>query len=674
MAAETTTPAPYGSEDAVGGEKYDAPYWQEQIQQSETELCNFHRDGVRAYRRYLDNREDSDAVYTQAPFRYNLFWANTQILKTSLYSQPPRPMVTRRWDDPMDDVSRVASIIIQRILMIGTNQPENDMHVAFTNAVLDRLVAGWGQVWLRFEPTVEQVETPSPMPGQPPISAPQLVDVEIPIDYVAWRDFLYSPARTWAEVTWVARREPMIKEEITKRFGTEKANSLQYQGCKPKELEPKGDMQKTVYVYEIWCKKTHMVHWLAEDKILDEKPDPLQVEGFYPCPKPLMSTFGTSSLIPSSDYMQCRYQYDELDVINTRINLLADALKVIGMFDESSKELANVLTQGIENRMIPVSNWAMFAEKGGMKGVVDWFPVEQVVAVYGQMRVARTDLVGQIYELTGISDIMRGISQPRETAKTSELKAQYSSGRLMNYQLEVAGFVEQVMRIKANIAANHMPPELMVKKTNILASGQDQQMVQQAVMLIKDKSSLYWNIKIQADTLGMPDYSNEKEARVEFLTTTGQFLSQSQSLMEASPEAAPYLLKMIQWVAAGFRSGYTVEQYLDEAIRAAEEKLKEPPPEPPPDPKLLQIEAQAKADAATLQMEGQQKQQETMAKMSESQQQMQQEMIKFQAEMRQASQLHGYKVIEEQLKIVMQKLKIQEAREQPEPTGGSSAR
>ncbi len=51
-------------------------------------------------------------------------------------------------------------------------------------------------------------------------------------------------------------------------------------------------------------------------------------------------------------------------------------------------------------------NWAMFAEAGGVKGKVDWVPIDQVVNAINQLRVYRGDKTQQIYEVLGISDII----------------------------------------------------------------------------------------------------------------------------------------------------------------------------------------------------------------------------------------------------------------------------
>lgn len=676
---ETQQSAPVANPDAIP--KYSAKWWLEQIKTSEKEYEQFHKDGVAAYRKFLDQHEDAVAS-SQQPYRYNLFWANTQIIRTSLYSQMPLPEVKRRWEDPMDDVARVASVMLQRLIMLGTEAPENDMDSSLSLAVQDRLVPGWGQVWVRFEPNVAEVPVPQfiPLPeGTPAPVQKMLVDADIPVDYVPWRSFLAGCARTWEETPWVARIVPMERSNFESRFGKDKATLVTFGEDTTLDLEPKVENKEMVNVYEIWCKTSRKVYWVTKSydiECLDERQDPLRLPGFFPCPKPLRATWGTSNLLPRSDYTLCSSQYEELDVVNTRINYLVDALKVVGVYDQGSSELKDILTQGRENKMIPVDNWAMFAEKGGIKGCVDWFPVEQVSQVYEQVRQSRADLVAQIYELTGISDIMRGISTPRETARTSELKAQYSSGRLQMYQQETASFVEQVARIKASIAINFLTPDLIIAKTGIAQTEHRQDLIMQAVQLLKNHRLTYWRVVVQADTLGLPDYSNEKQARIEFTTAVGQLLAQSQEFMSASPEMAPFLLEIVQWVAAGFRGGYTIEGVLDEAIETIKKKIANPPP-PPPDPKLVQMQAEMQRDQQAAAQEAQNNQQKFMIEMQKMQGEFQQQQREFALELRRlaaeerhANQLHMMEVVEKRLDIIMKKLDIQKARvEASEPDG-----
>src|SRR5690606_733036 len=97
-----------------------------------------------AIKRYLDKREGID----EEDRKFNLFAANVNILKSTLYSKPPRPDVRRKFFDHDDDVSRVASQIMERTLEQGLQEENNDFDYALQHSILDRLITGLGAVWL----------------------------------------------------------------------------------------------------------------------------------------------------------------------------------------------------------------------------------------------------------------------------------------------------------------------------------------------------------------------------------------------------------------------------------------------------------------------------------------------------------------------------------------------
>ena len=103
--------------------------------------------------------------------------------------------------------------------------------------------------------------------------------------------------------------------------------------------------------------------------------------------------------------------------------------KVVGVYDQAAKGVGAILT-GNENTMVPVADWGQFSEKGGMKGAVDWIPLEMIVLALDKLNVARDTIKGQIYELTGIADIVRGDSKASETLGAQKIKAQFASIRI----------------------------------------------------------------------------------------------------------------------------------------------------------------------------------------------------------------------------------------------------
>ncbi len=94
-------------------------------------------------------------------------------------------------------------------------------------------------------------------------------------------------------------------------------------------------------IYEIWDKEQGKVFWVSKSmgEILDEKDDPLQLEGFFPCPKPMYATLTTDSLEPVPDFVLYQDQAKQLDTLADRIDGFINALKVRGVYDASEESI-----------------------------------------------------------------------------------------------------------------------------------------------------------------------------------------------------------------------------------------------------------------------------------------------------------------------------------------------
>lgn len=561
--------------------EYSGKWWCTQLNEVEKELDTRWRDSAdRIVRRYLDDRQDDGLEAHQN--KYNIFWANVQIIKSALYATPPKPAVTRAYGDAKDDVARVAALILERILTFDLNSDDSPSHRAFNNGVEDRLIPGAGQVWARYSVETEPFTIPGvyeidPTTGEqfevtPASQGERIVHEEAPLDYVHWRDFLWSPARTWEEVWWVARRVWMKKKNFIKVFGQEVYDEIKgnvQTETATKGNQPKGFTKGRVEVFEVWCEDTNKVYWVSRHATdnLKEQDDPLGLENFFPCPEPVLATHTTNSLVPRPDFSMAADQYEELDILNDRIATLTKSLRVVGVYDKDQTELKQLLS-GAEFAMVAVDNWAMLAEKGGLKGTVDWFPVEVIAEVLERLSIQRQSVIQQIYELTSIADIMRGASNPRETLGAQKLKSQYSSVRLQLVQQSVAMWIRSALRIKAEIICKHWQPETIAKCSQIQWT-ESVQFAQPAIQLLKDYKNSEYRIDVTEESLSIADYNAERELRTEYLVAVGQFLSQAGGMAQSYPQALPYVLKMIAWVTGAFRGAADIESVLDEAIAAA---------------------------------------------------------------------------------------------------------
>jgi hypothetical protein len=555
-----------------------AQRWSTEIQASQQELMKFHTDANRITQRYLDRRD----AYAKDESKVNLFWSTMKVLLSMLYARPPKADVSRTFQDFEDDQARVAGLMLQRILNRGFDENVSVWDAAVRQGIEDWLIVGMGQIWLRYEVKTEPYIVPAVfdefgMELQPEAEAERIVDEDAPVDYIYWEDFFYSPARTWPEVRWVARRVWMTKDQLVDRFGEEIAKivplGVQVKKADVNDQSPKHDPWSKAEVFEIWCKENKKVYWYAKgaDVILDVKDDPLQLDGFFPCPKPLAANVTSSNFMPRADYIFAQDQFNELDEINTRITWLTRAAKVVGVYDKTADGVQRMFQQGAENQMIPVDNWALFAEKGGIKGQVDWAPIDMVVNCIERLRQYRQDKVMQIYEVLGISDVMRGSSRASETATAQQIKAQFGSTRIQLMQFYIADWISQALRIKAEIICKHWQPETIVKRSNIERTP-DAAMALDAIALLKDEHMAQYRVNVEADSMAALDWAAERDAAVQFMQGLGAFISQVAPMAQSVPQAAPVLLSLLQWSVSKFRVSQQIEGVLDQAIGALKQQ------------------------------------------------------------------------------------------------------
>lgn len=536
--------------------------------------------GKKIIKRYRDDRTSDTGAR-----RYNILWSNIQTILPALYGKTPKAQVERRFKD-QDPIGRTASQIIERALQYELDKNQ-DFDYAVRSAILDRLLPGRGVNWVRFVPN-EQSQT-----------AEGLVQYECtPTDYVYWEDYRHSPARTWDEVTWVARRVYLTKQEVIARFGDEYSDvPLTHEPMGVDEMKKAGSdveaMQKA-QVWEIWDKSTKKVVWVAEgyQKALDYIDDPYGLDEFWPCPKPLFATQTTDTLVPVPDYTLYQDQAEEIDLLTQRIGLLVKALKVVGVYDATQTGVQRMLSEGVENTLIPVDSWAAFSEKGGIKGTVDFLPLDQVVNALQQCYAAREQAKQVIYEVTGLSDIIRGSSVASETATAQQIKSQYASLRLRDLQKHIAVFASEVLRIKAQLMCDLYAPDTLVQMSGIMGT-QDAQFVPQAIELIKSEKARNYRIEIASDSLVEMDEATEKQSRMEFLQAVGGYLQQALPAAQQVPELTPLLAEMLLFGVRAFKGGRPMEAAFDTAM--AQLSAPKPPKPTPPDPEQIKADAMLKA-------------------------------------------------------------------------------
>lgn len=592
------------------------PYWHDQIENAEKVFDKWEKRGHKVVKRYRDER---DAI-EMPRMKFNILWSNIQVLMPSLYGRQAKPEVSRRYMD-QDPVGRLASTMLERVIEYETTQ-FNDFDSAMTNAVQDRLLPGRGTAWIRYEPVIvgqsemdealeESAETSLSNVQE---SGESIDSAHSPVDYVYWSDFIHSPARTWDEVWWVARAVYMTKEEGIERFGEVFNNvGLSSQNTDEDSKNPmtaKTTYEKKAKVFEIWNKRTFKVCWVAKNYplSLDEVDDPLELEGFFPCPKPLMATTTTGSLIPIPDYCEYEDQAQELDNLTQRIYLLTKACKAVGVFNAEFKELARMFSEGVDNKLFPVTAWAAMSEKGGLKGAIDMMDTSQIIITLRELYASREQVKQSIYEIMGISDILRGSSKATETLGAQQLKANFGSLRLRSSQGDVARFATEIFKLKAQVICKFYPPELIVEMSGVMNTpdGQDPQMLQAAIQMLSNSTIRDFHIAVEADSLAQIDEQAEKQGAQEAIAAIGAFLREAIPMIGGAPETLPMASEMLLFLVRRYRAGRSLESAVERAMKALQDKADQAKQMPPqPDPEQMKIQALGQSEQMKMQAQAQ---------------------------------------------------------------------
>lgn len=615
------------SDDSADKRETDVgPHWLEQLAAAQKVFDKWQSRSKKIVKRYRDDRDASE----HARAKFNILWSNIQVLSPALYGRMAQPEVSRRYQDN-DVVGRLASTILERVLEYEVTQ-FTDYDTSMRQSVEDRLLSGRGVSWVRYEPVIVDQNTfseNSERMSEENNSNGQITDdvegmyetiesVHTPVDYVYWQDFLHSPARTWEEVTWVARYVYMSKKEGIQRFGDVFKNvPLQDE---PGDFDSKMSagqqavMKRKAKVAEIWDKNSCSVIWVAKgySQSLDVRKDPLQLESFFPCPKPLYATLTNGSLIPVPDYCEYADQAQELDDLTNRISKLVQTIKAIGVFNAEYKELGRLFTEGIDNKLFPVTSWGALSEKGGLRGAIEMMDLSTQISALQQLYQARELVKQTIYEISGISDILRGSSAPQETLGAQQLKANFGSLRMKSSQEDVARFAAEVFRLKAQIICRFYPPELMVAMSGILNTddGKDQRLVSAALQLLRNSSVRDFHIAVSSDTLAQIDDQAEKAGAVEAIQAIATFLQQAIPMVSQAPETLPMASSMLLFLVRRFRAGRELESSIEQAMQALEKKAGAAMGQPDKETQKEQIkgqleQARAQMDVQLEQIKGQ---------------------------------------------------------------------
>lgn len=600
------------------------------------------------------------------PRKYALLWSNMETLKSSIYARLPVGVVQSRFKDG-DPLVRVATTLLERA--INFNLDISDYDQAFGLVRDDFLLFGRGVPRLVYRPVFEEVpdaddqlaadsNDAGEMSGAEEYAEAPSSDVasddsvqgeyaegetgevlkfeHIDIVYVDRKDYITPQARRYEELPWVAYRAFLTRAELIEKFG-EQIGQLVPLDASSVSKEQSSTFAQSAYdkatVYEIWDKCQGKVLWVnpAFPYILDECEPYLKLTGFFPSPRPAYGTLTTDSLEPVPEYVFYQDQAEEINALTARISSLIQSLKVVGFYaggpsGEGFPEIEKAVKPGVENVMIAVRNWAAFGKGEGGAPIV-WLPVEAVANIIKECVALRKQLIDDVYQITGISDIQRGATDPNETYGAQSLKAQFGSVRIRDRQEEMARLCRDTIRMMAEIISEHFHIETLMALANMRFPSQaeiDQATLQaelmqrewrleaqraqmtgqpippqpqppqingptqeQIMMLLQDGIQRRFRIDIETDSTIAADQVRDQQQRTQFIQATTQFIQGWGPIIQANPTLAPLAGALLMFGVRAFPVGRELEEVVEETIIKIEQKAAQPPAPPQPSPDVV---------------------------------------------------------------------------------------
>jgi hypothetical protein len=573
--------------DAIESGTTEAELWLKKIKRAQDDEKQWREEAKEAVCAYEASEE-------KQPISFNIFHSNVETLIPALYNSSPVPDVRRRFGDA-DPVAKQVVDLSERCISYSIDQ--YDIDDVFVAAIRDASVTGRGVLRVIY-------------------SAYQNGYQETTCERVVWDKFLQGPARCWAKMPWVSFEHDLTKDELEK-LNSKLAKSIELgeagdKSEKTTSKDPAGIL-KTIRVYEIWDKKSRSVLFVDDQKRTWKKaPDPMQLPDFFPVLQPLQPVKRPSSMVPVCQYKVYKPLIDELDAVTKRISKLVKQLKVRGLIDGEMAPDFEQLKNCEDGQYISASNAGTFASQGGLEKAIAHWPLDPIVKALQQLYVQRDSIKQTIYEVTGISDILRGQSDAGETATAQNIKNQWGSLRIQRLQNEVARLARELFRAKVNLYATHFSDENVSMMTG-LPIQTDQQAVQawpQVLQVFRSEARSY-RIDIETDSTIRADMTRNQEQMNQFLAGTGQFAQSMAGVVQGMPQLAqpvmPVMVEVYTAFARKFKLGKQAEDALDKLSQMSQQMAQQPQQEQPnPEAEKLKMEMEAAKQKNDLDMQSMQ--------------------------------------------------------------------
>lgn len=485
-------------------------------------------------------------------------------------------------------------VLVKYVPQVGTipdrdgTEYEDVVHedVAFEEIPWDKYIRGPGRTWevmpwFAIEREYTKQEVWNMLRPQPPELPPEPEHPEPPefVGHDETDDALMQAHE--AKISGIQQQHAHNVEILTNTYEDEVREAKQrldrlFPGKKKgaeDEQKHKGIVQ-SLTGYQVFDRIRKQVFIVCEtdiDEPLHVAGDELGLQKFFPIAKPLQFNRRTGSQTPICDYDIIQPLIEELDEVTKRIAALVRELRVRGLYDPKMTpafEQLETLLDGQYATGVAGEQWVDGKGATSMEDLIHHWPMDPYIKALQQLYAQRDQLINTIYQMTGITDIQRGASNPNETLGAQKLKANFGSQRIQEAQKEVARFCRDLLRIAIEIVAKRFRRETIEQMSGIPLTPEVEQ-------IIRDDVQRTYAIDIETDSTIRADIQRDMDMVNNFIGMTGQFGGAVAAIAPVMPQTMPMMFEVFVTAARRILKGKAIEDAFDKMIEAAKQGVQQ---------------------------------------------------------------------------------------------------
>jgi len=386
---------------------------------------------------------------------------------------------------------------------------------------------------------------------------------------------------------------------------------------KGEESTEEGDL--FLHGWEIWHKETKTVRFLCpdyKDDFLKVSPDTYFLRDFFPSPCPIFATKRRKTLFPVPPFEYVEDLCMQMHALSLRIYRLARSIRRRFLADKKVQpDLKRLIEDADESEYIFIEKLIDIVEQGGIQNVIMELPVGQLSQSLVELSNLFERFKQEFYEIFGVPDVLRGASDPLETAKAQEIKSFSASNRFRDQMNRIARLGRDTLEMMVDLTvAAYNDPQMIFKICGAkYMDDADKGRLNEAYNLLVNDEERIVRLDFETDSTSYINEVIEQNNRNVAIKTVTEGV---RALQGQPPLQQAIGFKTIQSALAGMRLG---KEYMDDIDQLMDEMMKQaamPQPEQPDYEKLkLDLQSQSNELKSMIEMRKlDQKEQELFSK------------------------------------------------------------